>query len=193
MIHGPCGARNPASPCIQNGKCTKKYPRELIRETLHSDKGYPLYRQWAPADGVKQVDIRTRSTPLENQPGVKASDALGRVYTVHVTNLECFCLRMLLHHVRGPTSFTELKIVNGQECQTYREACEARRLLENDNHWDEIMEEAVQCRSPDKIRELYAIRFYLLAVFLTLKLFGISIKNTWVTIFYINCSKYIPI
>ncbi|GFT32790.1 ATP-dependent DNA helicase [Trichonephila clavipes] len=63
---------------------------------------------------------------------------------------------MLLHLVRGPTSFIELKIVNGQECQTHREACEARRLLENDNHWDEIMEEAVQCRSPDKIRDLYA-------------------------------------
>ncbi|GFX94402.1 ATP-dependent DNA helicase [Trichonephila clavipes] len=63
---------------------------------------------------------------------------------------------MLLHHVRGPTSFIELKIVNGQECQTNREAGEARRLLENDNHWDETMEEAVQCRSPDKIRELYA-------------------------------------
>lgn len=63
---------------------------------------------------------------------------------------------MLLHHVRGPTSFTELKNVNGQECQTYRQACEARRLLENDNHWDETMEKAVQCRSPDKIRELYA-------------------------------------
>lgn len=42
MIHGPCGARNPASPCMQNGKCTKKYPRELIRETVNSDKGYPL-------------------------------------------------------------------------------------------------------------------------------------------------------
>ncbi|GFW73365.1 ATP-dependent DNA helicase [Trichonephila clavipes] len=63
---------------------------------------------------------------------------------------------MLLHHVGGPTSFTELKIVNCQECQTYREACEARRLLENDNHWDETMEETVQCRSPYKISELYA-------------------------------------
>ncbi|GFT42266.1 ATP-dependent DNA helicase [Trichonephila clavipes] len=54
---------------------------------------------------------RIQGTPVENLPGVKASGALGRVYTVHVTNLECFCLRMLLHHVRGPTSFTELSKV----------------------------------------------------------------------------------
>ncbi|GFX58692.1 ATP-dependent DNA helicase [Trichonephila clavipes] len=100
--------------------------------------------------------FRLINTPVENKPGVKASDDLGRVYRVHVTNLECLCLRMLLHPVRGPSRFTELKTVNVQECQTYSKACEAQRLLENDNHWDETMEEAVQCRSPDKIGELYA-------------------------------------
>ncbi|GFT32792.1 hypothetical protein TNCV_2815021 [Trichonephila clavipes] len=42
MIRGPCEARNPASPCMQNGKCTKKYPRELIREIVHSDNGLPV-------------------------------------------------------------------------------------------------------------------------------------------------------
>ncbi|GFX98538.1 ATP-dependent DNA helicase [Trichonephila clavipes] len=123
----------------------------FARTLLYSE----VLRYYTWNTSKKEWHRRIQGTPVENQPGVKASDALGRVYTVHVTNLECFCLRMLLHHVRGPTSFTERKIVNGQECQTYREACEARRLLENDNHW-ETMKEAVQCRSPDKIRELYA-------------------------------------
>ncbi|GBP43907.1 hypothetical protein EVAR_41763_1 [Eumeta japonica] len=44
IIHGPCGARNSASPCTKNGKCPKKYPREMIKETVHNDKGSPLYR-----------------------------------------------------------------------------------------------------------------------------------------------------
>ncbi|GFW18248.1 ATP-dependent DNA helicase [Trichonephila clavipes] len=124
----------------------------FARTLLYSE--VPRYYTWNTSK--KEWHRRIQGTPVENQPGVKASDALGRVYTVLVTNLECFCLRMLLHHVRGSTSFTELKIVNGQECKTYREACEARRMLENDNHWDETMEEAVQCQSLDKIRELYA-------------------------------------
>ncbi|KFM73062.1 hypothetical protein X975_04048, partial [Stegodyphus mimosarum] len=94
--------------------------------------------------------------PVANWPGVKSSDALGRVYTVYVTNFECFCLRILLHRVRGPTSFKDLKIVNSLAHRTYLEACEAQGLLENDNHWNETMEEAAQCRSPDKITEIYA-------------------------------------
>ena len=104
----------------------------------------------------KELRRRVQGISVQNHIGVKASDALGRVYTVHVKNFECFCLRMLLYHVRGLTSFIYLKSFSGQEYQIYIEACEAQRLLENDNHWDETMKTSVQCQLPDKIRELYA-------------------------------------
>lgn len=71
--------------------------------------------------------------------------------------MECFCLRMLLHHVRGPTSFQDLKKLDNQEYLTFRKTCEARGLLDNDNHWDLTLEEAVQCRSAAKLRELFAV------------------------------------
>lgn len=71
--------------------------------------------------------------------------------------MECYCLRMLLHHVRGPTCFKDLKKHNDQEMSTFKEACEAKGLLENDNHWDETPEKAVQCRSAAKVRKLFAI------------------------------------
>ncbi|GFV11153.1 uncharacterized protein TNCV_2718971 [Trichonephila clavipes] len=51
MIHGPCGALNPSSPCMKEGKCTKKYPKALLKDTQTNDKGYPLYRRGAPEDG----------------------------------------------------------------------------------------------------------------------------------------------
>lgn len=44
MIHGPCGAFNMHSPCMINGKCAKRYPRQLIPETITGNDGYPQYR-----------------------------------------------------------------------------------------------------------------------------------------------------
>ncbi|XP_075194167.1 uncharacterized protein LOC142294949 [Anomaloglossus baeobatrachus] len=45
MVHGPCGVLNPASPCMQNGKCTKKFPKHLKQHTVKDLDGYPSYRR----------------------------------------------------------------------------------------------------------------------------------------------------
>ncbi|XP_054287893.1 uncharacterized protein LOC129003620 [Macrosteles quadrilineatus] len=100
---------------------------------------------------------RIQGTPVHGYADVKYSDALGRVYTVHPANFECYCLRLLLHKVRGPTSFQQLRTANNQICGTYREACQALGLLENDNHWESTMEEAVLTRSASRVRHLFAI------------------------------------
>ncbi|XP_060809966.1 uncharacterized protein LOC132904053 [Amyelois transitella] len=85
------------------------------------------------------------------------ADTIGRVYTVHPNNAECFYLRMLLHEIRGPTSFTDLRTINGYLCQTYREACQRLGLLENDNHWELTLQEATLTASAEQLRELFAI------------------------------------
>ncbi|UYV82493.1 hypothetical protein LAZ67_21002525 [Cordylochernes scorpioides] len=100
---------------------------------------------------------RVQGRLVEGLPGVKRSDTIGRVYAVHVSNFECFCLRMLLHNIKGPTSFAYLKIVNGSQYETFRETCAALGLLENDNHWVVTMDEAVLCQAPTRVRQLFAI------------------------------------
>lgn len=94
---------------------------------------------------------------MEGFPGVCRDAALGRVYTVHPNNGECYYLRMLLHTVRGPISFAFLKTVNGVEHATFQGACWALHLLEGDQHWDDTLEEACVSDSPKRLRHLFAV------------------------------------
>ena len=34
LMHGPCGPAFPDVPCMKDGLCSKKYPKELCEETL---------------------------------------------------------------------------------------------------------------------------------------------------------------
>ena len=53
MTHGPCGALNPSCLCMQNGMCTKKYPKQFQNETTWFEGGYPHYRRRESQDGEK--------------------------------------------------------------------------------------------------------------------------------------------
>ncbi|CAC5380511.1 unnamed protein product [Mytilus coruscus] len=45
MIHGPCGKANPNSPCMEDGKCTKKFPKDFIEKNIQSLDGYRVYKR----------------------------------------------------------------------------------------------------------------------------------------------------
>ncbi|GBP93805.1 hypothetical protein EVAR_59348_1 [Eumeta japonica] len=293
MVHGPCGALNPLSPCMADGKYTKRYPRPLVAETVTGNDGYPVYRRRSKEDNGRTIKVkvqnqeieignefivpycpllsrifethanveschsaksikylckyvstnealwrllsfqiheryptvvhlavhlengqrvyfteanaaqraerppsttltsffamceadpfaatlmyvempkyytwnqstkkfqrRKQGTPVPDWPQVFSTDALGRMYTVHPRNDECFYLRLLLVNVRGPKSFAHLKTVNGHQCQTYREACQLLGLLENDSHWDLTLADSVVSSNAYQIRTLFAI------------------------------------
>ena len=51
MVHGPCGKYNPKSPCMIDGKCSKKYPKAFLAHTQTGEDGYPKYRRKMPEQG----------------------------------------------------------------------------------------------------------------------------------------------
>lgn len=100
---------------------------------------------------------RKIGAPVQNYPGLKSSGALGRVYTVHPNNAECYYLRLLLHNVKGPTSFEYLRTIQNEECSTFQEACLRLGLLEDEKHWDDTLNEAALVSTPKQLRTLFAI------------------------------------
>src|SRR5690242_18806013 len=55
MIHGLCGSCILNTPCMNEGKCTKCYPKEYQTTTSDSKNGYPLYRR---SENGKTVTIK---------------------------------------------------------------------------------------------------------------------------------------
>lgn len=62
---------------------------------------------------------------------------------------------MLLYEVRSPTSFCHLRVVNGFEHHTFKEACEARGLLQSDSEHDRCLNEAAFFKSAAALRRLF--------------------------------------
>ncbi|GFR11179.1 ATP-dependent DNA helicase PIF1 [Trichonephila clavata] len=69
MVHGPCGVINPFPPCMKNGRCTKRYPRDFLKETQTGRDGYPLYRRRRPEDGgfSTVINIRHSEVVVDNR------------------------------------------------------------------------------------------------------------------------------
>jgi hypothetical protein len=62
----------------------------------------------------------------------------------------------LLTVVRGTRSFEELRSVDGIQYATYKEACLARGLLEDDQEWRLCLHEASAMKSGAQLRHLFA-------------------------------------
>ncbi|GFX96455.1 ATP-dependent DNA helicase [Trichonephila clavipes] len=120
-----------------------------------ADNVLPKFYTWNAS--TKKFQRRKQGKAVEGHTNLYSSDALGRLYTVHPNNTECFYLRLLLINIRGPISFQDLRTVNGQLCATYRQACQELNLLENDAHWDTALADASNTARPQQIRTLFAI------------------------------------
>ncbi|GFV91223.1 transposable element Tcb1 transposase [Trichonephila clavipes] len=95
----------------------------FARILLYSE--VPSYYTW---NETKKVFIRRRrGEPVDGRPGIFRENTLGRIYTVHPNQDECFYLRMLLVNVPGPGCFHELKIVDGVTHATFRKLWERYR------------------------------------------------------------------
>ncbi|XP_035838217.1 uncharacterized protein LOC110901544 [Helianthus annuus] len=72
----------------------------------------------------------------------KSYQCVGRIHSVSPALGEPYFLRILLNKVKGPRSFEEIRTVNGQLFPTFRDACYAMGLSDDDNEYVEAIKEA---------------------------------------------------
>ena len=105
MVHGPCGCINPNSPCMQDGRCSKKYPKQYIAETQLGADSYPLYRRSSPDNGgqVSTISMRIGGSRVDQQVDnrwiVPYSKLLLRSMNCHCNVELCMSIKYVLKYV----------------------------------------------------------------------------------------------
>lgn len=85
----------------------------------------------------------------------KRGYSVGRMPHISPSAGELYYLRILLGHSRGPTSFDDIKTVNGNIYSTFREACFARGLLDDDTEFINALKEAATWAMGYLLRQLF--------------------------------------
>lgn len=78
-------------------------------------------------------------------------------YAVNPKNKDCYYMRLLLHEVRGPTSYQDLRVVDGVKKPSYKAACRVCGVLNDGEHWHRTLEEAAASQLSKKLNSLFAI------------------------------------
>ena len=119
MVHGPCGAANPHSPCMENGKCTKGYPKPFAEFTTMDENGFPIYCR--PNDGRS---YRIGGFPITNQWIVPFCPFLSAMFDCHI-NVECAAslgsFKYLFKYIQKGPDLASLEINDHDEIKRYTE------------------------------------------------------------------------
>ncbi|XP_074374596.1 uncharacterized protein LOC141715007 [Apium graveolens] len=82
-------------------------------------------------------------------------NVVGRLAEVHATTGELLYLRMLLLRCKGALSFSQLRTIDGTTYDTFKKACGALGLLNNDKQWHDALEENAFSAMPTHIRAMF--------------------------------------
>jgi hypothetical protein len=89
----------------------------------------------------------------------KLKFAVGRIHFCSPKSGKRYFLRLLLHHVKGATSFEHLRTISGEQTPraTFRDACLGHGLLESDEQWHRCLNEAATVERGHGLRNLFAV------------------------------------
>nr|KAJ0186971.1 hypothetical protein LSAT_V11C900505290 [Lactuca sativa] len=86
----------------------------------------------------------------------KVGKCIGSIHSVSPNLREAYFLRILLNKGKGSKSFEEICTVNGEEYSSFRDACYALGLLDDDKEYIDALKEASHSGSGSYLRFLFA-------------------------------------
>nr|KAJ0212953.1 hypothetical protein LSAT_V11C400203480 [Lactuca sativa] len=85
----------------------------------------------------------------------KIGHSIGRIHSVSPKLGEVYFLRILLNKLKSPKSFEELRTVNGEEFPSFRDACYALGLLDDEQEYIDAIKEASHSGTGFYVRFLF--------------------------------------
>ena len=97
VMHDPCGILNPNSPCMVDGKCSKRFPRQLVAETISGNDGYPLYRRRFSDENGRSTIVKVNQLDIEvdNRWVVPFSPLLSKTFKAHINVEYCHSVKSI--------------------------------------------------------------------------------------------------
>lgn len=90
MIHEPCGFADRRSPCMNNGKCSKHFPKRFFERTSVDEDEFPIYRRQDNEKTILKNDVK-----LDNRCVVPYNPDLLMKYQAHINVEWCNQLRSI--------------------------------------------------------------------------------------------------
>ncbi|KAL7120574.1 hypothetical protein ACP275_02G130000 [Erythranthe tilingii] len=110
------------------------------------------------AKGLTYAEFPTKfvwKQPLRAWTPRKKGFSVGRIHYVAPGSGELYYLRILLNIIKGPSSYTELRTINNMVYPTFRDACYAIGMLDDDKEYIDGIEEASQWGFAKFLRNMF--------------------------------------
>ncbi|CAF1705692.1 unnamed protein product, partial [Brassica napus] len=140
MIHGPCGKDSKTSPCMENGVCTKKFPRSYVTHTQVNDSGYILYRRRQTEQFVNKGTIK-----LDNKFVVPHNLQILKKYKAHVNVEWCnksSAIKYLFKYITKGSSQSDSLCYMFVLILVFCQVSEPQKLW--DHSWEDMAEDVLR-------------------------------------------------
>ncbi|XP_019173558.1 PREDICTED: uncharacterized protein LOC109169137 [Ipomoea nil] len=158
--------------------------REIVRQSMFN-AWFVANQNFKEASLLTYIEMPTKfvwEKDIREWHPRKKGFSIGRIFYVQPASGEIYYLRCLLNIVRGPKSFQDIRTVNGVEYLTFRDACYAHGLLDDDKEYIDAINEASYWSTAHSLRKLFVVLLTSFSI--------IRPENVWNQVWLHLCYNY---